>query len=274
MLNNTKRTMSNLSTIKSGLDLIRGNSKPKETRKSSSLFDDIFDSRKPAPKKKSNDSSLIFDILSDLTETKEMTERKPSINISIDNHDTRRHDYYDPFAAPEGYSKWNNFERKVRNRSGKIVIICNDCSYGKELTLIENMMCDASVRYRKYQYVYCKSYEINKYIDEIRNGGKYESYIFIGFPLSYSSRSAINQAIRKQGDMTHYEMEKYINWISSDRMYESESWLKWYHSDDYRSMWVNNSLCATLSYLCDTEILSNYEKEYLFRKYAEQTKNW
>ncbi len=274
MLNNTKKSLSNLSTLKAGLDLVRGSKPNKETHKSSSLFDDIFETRKPTEKKKkSNESSLLFDILSDLTEEKK--ERKPSINITIDTRETRRPqpNYYDPFTTNE-YSKWNTFAHNARNRKGKIVVICNDNSYGKELTLIENMMCDASVRYRDYKYDYCRSYEINKYLEEIRNGGKYESYVFIGFPLNYTTRSTINQSIRKQGGMTHRELETYINWISYDRIYDSESWIKWYHSDDYRSMWVNNSLCATLSYLCDTEILSNYEKEYLFRKYAEQTKNW
>ena len=271
MLNNTKKSLINLSTLKAGLDLVRG-SKPKETHKQSSLFDDIFETHRPEPKKKNSNSSLILDILSDLAEDKK--EKKPSINITIDTRETRRPNYCDPFAAPEGYSKWNSFERNVRNRRGKIVIICNDYSYGKELTLIENMMCDASVRYRDYKYEYCRSYEINKYLEEIRNGGKYESYVFIGFPLNYTTRLTINQSIRKQGGMTHRELETYINWISYDRIYDSESWIKRYHSEDYRSMWVNNALCATLSYLCDTEILSNYEKEYLFRKYAEQTKNW
>lgn len=268
---NSKKNLSNLSTLKAGLDLVRGNSKPKETRKQSSLFDDIFETRKPQPKKKSNNSSLLFDILSDLTEEKK--ETKPSINITIDTR-TRRPNYYcDPFTTNE-YSKWNNFEHNVRNRKGKIVVICNDNSYGKDLTMIENLMCDASLSYRDYHFVYCRSWDIDKYIDEIRNGGRYESYVFIGFPLRYTTKSAINDAIRKQGGMTHRELETYINWITSDRIYDSESWIKWYHSDDYRSSWTNNSVCATLSYLADSEILSNYEKEYLFRKYAEQTRNW
>lgn len=273
MLNNTKRTMSNLSTIKSGLDLIRG--KKEETRKPSSLFDDIFETRKPAPKKKkSNESSLIFDILSDLTETKDKTERKPSINITIDTRETRKpqSNYYDPFTTNE-YSKWNTFEHNARNRHGKIVIICTDSGYGRDYSMIENMMCDAAIKYRDYRYVYCKSYEISSYIDEIKNGGKYESYVFVGFPLNYTAKTEINRAVRKE-NLTHRELEKYINWISYDRIYDSESWIKWYHSDDYRSSWTNNSVCATLSYLADTEILSNYEKEYLFRKYAERTINW
>lgn len=271
MLNNTKRTMSNLSTIKAGLDLVRGNSKPKETRKQSSLFDDIFETRKPQPKKKSNDSSLLFDILSDLTEEKK--ETKPSINITIDTRETHRPIYCDPFTTNE-YSKWNTFEHNARNRKGRIVVICNDNnSYSRDYTMIEHMMCDASIKYRDYHYEYCRSWDLDKYIEEISNGGRYESYIFIGFPLRSRAKMKINEALRKQR-MTHREMETYINWITSDRMYESESWIRWYHSDDYRSMWVNNPLCATLSYLCDAEILSNYEKEYLFRKYAEQSKNW
>lgn len=271
MLNNTKRTMSNLTTLKTGLNLIQG--KKEETRKPSSLFDDIFETRKPAPKKKkSNDSSLFFDILSDLTEEKK--ETKPSINITIDTRETHRPNYCDPFAAPEGYSKWNSFERNVRNRSGKIVIICNDnSSYRRDFTLIEHMMCDASIKYRDYQYVYCRSWDLDKYIEEISNGGRYESYIFIGFPLRSRAKMKINEALRKQS-LTHREMEKYINWITSDMMFDRESWIRWYHTDDYRVSWVNNPLCATLSYICDAEILSNYEKEYLFRKYTEQTRNW
>lgn len=270
MNNGMKNNMRNLSTIKSGLDLIRG--KKEETRKPSSLFDDIFDSRKPQPKKrKNNDSSLIFDILSDLTEEKK--ETKPSINITIDTRETRRPNYYDPFTTDE-YSKWNNFEHNARNRHGKIVVICTDeRPYIRDYTMIEHMMCDSSVKYRDFHYEYVNSYKLDNYIEEISNGGRYESYIFIGFPLRSRAKMKINEALRKQR-MTHREMESYINWITSDRMYESESWIRWYHSDDYRSMWVNNPLCATLSYLCDAEILSNYEKEYLFRKYAEQTRNW
>jgi len=267
---NSKKNLSNLSTIKAGLDLVRGNSKPKETRKLSSLFDDIFDSRKPAPKKKNNDSSLIFDILSDLTEDKKERNPKTNINITID---TRRPNYCDPFATSYEYSKWNNFERNARNRHGKIVIICTDSGYGRDYTMVENMMCDASIKYRDYRYVYCRSWEISSYIDEIKNGGKYESYIFVGFPLNYTAKTEINRAVRKE-NLTHRELERYINWISYDRIYDSESWIKWYHSNDYRSSWVNNSVCATLSYLADTEILSDYEKEYLFRKYAERTRNW
>lgn len=234
---NSKKNLGNLSTLKAGLDLVMG-SKPKETRKPSSLFDDIFETRKPAPKKKNNDSSLFFDILSDIKE------------------------------------EWNTFEHNARNRKGRIVVICNDNnSYSRDYTMIEHMMCDASIKYRDYHYEYCRSWDLDKYIEEISNGGRYESYIFIGFPLRSRAKMKINEALRKQR-MTHREMETYINWITSDRMYESESWIRWYHSDDYRSMWVNNPLCATLSYLCDAEILSNYEKEYLFRKYAEQTRNW
>ena len=271
MNNGMKNSMRNLSTIKSGLDLIRG--KKEETRKPSSLFDDIFDSRKPQPKKKSNDESLLFDILSDLTEDRK--EKKPSINITIDTRETRRPqpNYYDPFTTDE-YSKWNTFEHNARNRHGKIVVICTDeRPYIRDYTMIEHMMCDSSVKYRDYQYEYVNSYKLDKYVEEISNGGRYESYIFIGFPIRNWAKRRINEALHKQ-HATHREMEKYINWITSDIIYDSESWIRWYHSDDYRTQWVNNSLCATLSYLCDAEILSNYENEYLFRKYAEQTRNW
>ena len=246
MLNNTNRTtMSSLTTIKNGLDLLQGK------------------------KKKSN--SVLFDILSDLTEEKKPS--KSSINITIDTRGTRKQNNYDPFTTDE-YSKWNTFEHNARNRRGKIVVICTDeNSYRRDYTMIEHMMCDASVKYRDYHYDYIRSYDLDKYIEEISNGGRYESYIFIGFPLRSRAKMKINEALRKQ-NLTHREMEKYINWITSDMIFDRESWIRWYHTDDYRVSWVNNPLCATLSYICDAEILSNYEKEYLFRKYAEQTKEW
>ena len=158
-------------------------------------------------------------------------------------------------------------------RSGMIVIINKDREIGRNLQIIEKMMCEASIKFQWATYVYKSSFQMKKYVEEIEKGGKYESYIFIGFDLDINTRFTINDALEKEG-LNHAETKKYINWITSKYFSETVSYCHNYYEKDSKKRWQNNECVATYKWLCENVTMSDYRKESLVDKYVLESANW